>query len=143
MRREELILEIRRLEPYPRREVAYADRLVEIARQRLLAGQATQRAAPRLDRVDDLLDVLDACVIRPADPDRVDVRICHHVRDRSEGATVAHVEIPRELRHLLGTLALRAPHPANVRLAHPHERLHMKAGDEAPADETNAEPTVH
>ena len=56
---------------------------------------------------------------------------------------VADVEIARELRHLLGTLAARAPHPAHVRLAHSDERLYMESGDEPATDESDAESLRH
>ena len=45
------------------------------ARKRLLAGDAAQRAAAALEGVDDLLHVLDAFVVRTAEPERVDGRV--------------------------------------------------------------------
>jgi hypothetical protein len=72
VRAEELVLEVAVREsgaPHQREQVLG---LGHGARERLLARHAPQRAAPALDRVDERLDVLDARVVGPADPDRVD-----------------------------------------------------------------------
>ena len=66
LRREELVLEVAVLEPDALHQLGDLLRLGDVARERLLAGDAVQRPAPALDRVDDLLDVLDARLVRPA-----------------------------------------------------------------------------
>src|SRR5262245_40259943 len=72
VRREELILEVAVLETrafHQRRDLfCFGD----IAGERLLAGKAGKLALPALNDVDDLLDVLDARVIRSCEPDGVD-----------------------------------------------------------------------
>ena len=53
---------------------------------------------PRSIACDDLLDVLDARVVRAGEPDRVDRRIGDHVGDRRIRLRLADVELARELR---------------------------------------------
>src|SRR5512142_2795087 len=70
LRREQLVLEIARRESHALHQFAHALRLGDVARERLLARETDERALATLDRVDDLLDVLDARVIGPGQPDR-------------------------------------------------------------------------
>src|SRR5690606_4591792 len=98
VRREKLVLQV------PVRDSGALDQRSDVASfgrvagERLLAGDSLQRALATLHRRDDLLHVLDPLVIRTADPDRVDVRVGHHLRDRSVGARVTHVDLPGEPR---------------------------------------------
>src|SRR6185437_3174341 len=64
LRRKDLILEIAVRDARTRDEIANLLRLGDVARQRLLAGDAAELALAALDRVHDLFDVLDARVIR-------------------------------------------------------------------------------
>ena len=143
VRREELILEVGGLQLDAGGELAHADRFVEVAGERLLAGDAEQRPLPRFDRRDDLLDVLDARVVGAADPERLDVRIGDHLRDAAVGLARTDVEIPGERRDALGALAAGAPDAEDVGIADADERLYMEAGDESASNEANAESFRH
>ena len=112
LRREDLVLEVAVVRFDARDEIATLVRLGDVARERLLAREALERSAPALDRVDDLLDVLDARVIRAGEPDRVDRRIGDHVGDRLVGAAVADVELARERRGAVGVLAVGLQTPS-------------------------------
>jgi hypothetical protein len=49
----------------------------------------------RADCVDDLLDVFDAAVIRPRDPERLDRGIGDHLANRGIRLRLADVKLPR------------------------------------------------
>src|SRR5690349_4525788 len=95
----------------------YALRFGDIAREWLLTGDAPEIALATLDRLDDLLDVLDAGVIRSREPDRVDARIGDHVGNRLERFALADVELVRVRRGGGGVFPVRAPDAADVAVA--------------------------
>ncbi len=121
-------------------EIAHLDRFGDVPRQRLLARDSGERAFAALDRVDDLLDVLDARVIRPGEPDRVDRRIGDHVGDRRIWFRVADIEVAGELRGRRGVLLVRTPDAEDVGVAHRAKGLQVEARVESAADERDAEP---
>ena len=115
--------------------------------RRRCAPAASRRRCPlsvalaALDRVDDLLDVLDARVVRAAEPDRVDRGIGDHVGDRRVRLRVADVELARAApppTRRSSAFGLQTPSTSASRT--PRQRLHVEARVEAAADEADAEP---
>jgi len=139
LRREDLILEIAGLESRAADERKHALRLGDIAGQRLLTGDAGEIGVAPHDRVGELLHVFHAGLVRPADPDRVDVRVHHHLADRTERPAGTDVEPAGIGGRGFRILAIRAPHPADFAVANPTKGLHVESGVEAGADEANAE----
>jgi hypothetical protein len=72
LRREYLVLQVSVIELHPLHERGHALRLGNVAGERLLAGNPGERPSAALDRIDDLFHILDARVVRAAEPDRVD-----------------------------------------------------------------------
>ncbi len=142
VRSEELVLEVSVLQASVLHQLRDVPGLGDVARQRLLAGNSLQLAFAALNRGDDFLDVFDARVIRPGEPDGVDGCITDHVGDRRVGPGVADVEITRELRGTLGVLAVRAPDAKHLGVAHRPKPLHVKFCVEATADEPDAETSL-
>src|SRR2546422_495268 len=92
-------------------------------------------------RIADLFHVLDAGVVPAAQPERVDLRVRHHLGDRAVRVRLTEVEVARQGGRLLGVLWGRAPHPAHVRIAHRLEGVQVEPRVEAAADEPDAEST--
>ena len=140
LRREELVLEVAVCESGAPDELDDPLRFGDGARQRLLAGDAAQRAATALEGVDDLLDVLDAPVVGAGEPEGVDARGRRPCRRSTRTASRRRRRAARARRgggRRSGRV--RAPHAAHVGVAHRAERLHVKARVEAAADEADAE----
>ena len=127
LRREQLVLEISVRDPGSLHQLGDALRLGHVSRQRLLARDALERSLPALDRVHDLLDVLDARLIRPRQPDRVDRRIGDHVGDRRVRLRVADVERAR---------AVPRPTPRSSRSGSRRRARRRRARREMPACES-------
>ncbi len=139
LRREELVLEIPRLEPRPPCQRRHLLRLGDIPRQRLLAGEPDQLTPPALDGVDDLLHVLDAGVIGSTEPDRVDTGIGHHRLDRLVRRRVAQVELARHPCRRCGVAGVGAPHAQHIAIAHLLECAQMELCVEPAADDPDAQ----
>jgi hypothetical protein len=101
-----------------------------------------ERTLAALDGRDDLLDVLDAGVIRSGQPDRVDRLVRDHVGDRRIGPRRADVELPRVRGRALRVLLVRAPDAENVRVPDAAPSLNVKAGIETTSDESDTEAFV-
>src|SRR5690606_29103067 len=108
LRREQLVLEVAVIELHALHQLRDALRLGDVARERLLARDAAQCALPCAYRLDDLLDILDACAVRTAQPDRVNARVSDHLADRAVCACIADLELARERRGCFRVLPRRA-----------------------------------
>src|SRR5688572_12164795 len=137
--REELVLEVSRGDTEAPNELDHLLRFGNVAGERLLAGDPFELALPGLHRADDLLDVLDPRVVRPAEPDRVDRRVGDHVGDGRVCLRLADVVLSRQLGGRRRVLSVRTPDSADVRGAHGLKSLDVKPGVEPAADETDAE----
>ena len=113
--------------------------LGDVARERLLAGDALQRAPAAGDRIHDLLDVLDARVIGATQPDGVDFGVGDHLGNALEGAGEAHVELLRQRGGLGGTHAVGTPDTGDGAFADAPPALDVEAGVESRPDEPDAE----
>ena len=140
-RREDLVLQVAVGEAGLGRERTHPLRLGDGAGKGLLAGHPTQRRS-RTHGGHHRFQVLDARVVRPAQPDRIDGRVGGHRLDRGERPGVAHVELTGQRCRLFGVLAAGAPAPAHVGVPHPDHRPDVEAGDEPAADEPDAEPSA-
>src|SRR5947207_11709902 len=87
--REKLILEITGVQADTASEIRDFFCFGNVAPERFLAGETAQRSRAALNRRDYLLDVGDACLVRAADPERVDRRIGNHVANRLVGSCFA------------------------------------------------------
>ena len=143
VRREQLILEIARLQAHAPGEVTHALRLRHVARQRFLAGESTQRSLAGADRVDDLLDILDPRLIRSTEPDGIDRGVGHHVGDRPVCFRFADIQFPRQRCSTLGTFPRRTPDTEDISITDSAKRLNMEARVEPAADEADSEPCTH
>ena len=139
MRRKELVLEVARLQPDTLHEPRDLLCLGDVPRERLLAGDALERALAGLDRVDDLLDVLDARLIRAAEPERVDARVGDHRGDALVRLRLADLEIPCQTRRARGVLRVWAPDAEYVGVADALPGLDVEAGVETGTNEADAE----
>ena len=141
-RREQLVLQVAVREPRFFHELGDALRLGDVTRERLLAGDALERPFAARHGVYDLLHVLDPGLVRPAQPQRVDRGVRHHVGDRAMRLGGAEVEPPRLRRHVLGVLAVRAPYAEHVGIAHGLQPLQVEPGVEAAAHEPDSQALV-
>jgi hypothetical protein len=137
--REELVLQVSGQHACPFGERHYPLGLRHVAREWLLAGDADERATPGVDRLDDLLHVLDTLVVGTTDPDRVDGGIGHHVADGLVRLRLAHAELPRECRGRGGVPRVGAPHAEYVGITHADESLQVEFRVEAAPDDPYAE----
>src|SRR3954466_15547377 len=136
--REDLVLEIAGREPDALHQLVDLLRFGDVAREWLLAGDAPEIALAALHRLDDLLDVLDAGVIGPGEPDRIDVRVGNHVGDRLVRLALADVELVRIRCRRRGVLPVRAPDAADVAVTDSRPAEHVELRVEARADEADA-----
>ena len=95
-RREDLVLQIAVRDADAFDQLSDALRFGDGTRQRLFAGDAAQRPLATFERVDDLLDVLDARVIGTGEPERIDRRIRDQFADRRVWLRGSDVETPRK-----------------------------------------------
>ena len=114
-------------------------RLGDVAGERFLAGDPLEGSLAGFYCVYEFFDVLDARVVRPAHPDRFDLRVGDHVRDGRVRFGVADVERARERRSRCRILLVRAPDTAHIGVADGLEALDVEAWVEAAADEADAE----
>ncbi len=135
--REKLVLEVASGEVDPLRQLADLRRLGHVASQRLFAGDALELAPPSLDGVDDLLEVLDPCLVGAADPQRVDGRVRDHLGDGAIRLGPAHVHLPRQSRGGRGILVVRTPDAENVGIPHAGPGPDVELGIEPAADESD------
>jgi hypothetical protein len=91
----------------------------------------------------ELLDVLQARVVRSRKPNRIDRGVGHHVGDRGVGLRVANVEVARERRGGGRVLRVRTPDAAHVGVAHGRPSAQVKLGVESTADKPDAESRAH
>src|SRR5580704_14149917 len=75
----------------------------------LLAGDSRELSAAAADRVGDLLNILQAGEIGPAEPDRVDARVRDHGGDRRERLGGSDIEAAGEGRGIRRVLRGGAP----------------------------------
>ena len=94
--RKELVLQVASIEANAFDQIDDLLCLGDVSRQRLLAGEAAQRAGPGPDRVDDLFDVRDARVIWSTQPQRIDRRIRNHVSNGFVRPRVTDVQLTCE-----------------------------------------------
>src|SRR5439155_23680415 len=85
-------------------------------------------------------NVLDTAVVRPAEPDAVDLRRGQKILERGEGAAVANSQRAGQRRSFLRALAIRAPDAAHVGVAHGLPCAHVEFCDESASDEADAQP---
>src|SRR5690606_35484546 len=137
-RLEELILQVSVQHAGLLDQLDGAASLLHVAGQRLLAGHADQLSLAGLEGADDLLQILNAPVIRSADPDRIDGGAEHHVRDGRVRLRLAHAQLTRVGRRRFGILPIRAPDAQNVRIPHGLPGKDVKACDEAASNDANA-----
>jgi hypothetical protein len=137
LRREDLVLQVAMRDTGALDQPNDVRSLGDGARQRLLAGNAAQSPLAGLERVDDLLDVLDPRMIRAGQPEGVDRRIRDEIADRREAFCGSDIQTPRQRGGAAGVLLVRTPYAAHVGIAHPAECLHVKARVEPAADESN------
>ncbi len=123
LRREDLVLEIAVRESR-RASRARATRFASATFRASGFSQAMPASVPFPLSIacDDLLDVLDARVIRPGEPDRVDRRIGDHVGDRRVRLSRRRRRASRaSSRGRRGVLLVRAPDAEDVGVAHARE----------------------
>src|SRR5690606_12390281 len=123
-------------------ELDDALRLRDVARERLLAGEALQLAPAALDRVDDLLDVLDTAVVRAGEPDRLDRRVRDHVGDRCVRLRLSDIELARGRRGSFCVRCRRAPEAEHIAAAHALPRAQVEVSVEATANEPHTQGTA-
>src|SRR5262249_39079784 len=90
----------------------------------------------------DLFHVLEALVIGAGQPQRIDRGIGHHRGNRAVGFGIADIEAARQRGGRCRMLAVRAPHAADIGVAHRAKRLHVKARIEAAADEADTQASL-
>src|SRR5688572_3390746 len=139
VRREELVLEIAGFHANATDHEVHALRFGNIARERLLTRDALQLTAAAMNRIDDLLDVLDARMVRAAQPDRVDVLVHHHFGDGCVGLRRTYVEFARQAGRRRSVRRMGTPYSDDVGIANAAPGLQVKTGVEATADERDAE----
>src|SRR5687768_13370699 len=139
LRGEELVLEVPGRDADSLHELHDLLRFGDVPRERLLAGDPLQLALALLDRGDDLLDVLQTRVVRPRQPDRIDVGIDHHVGNRLVGLRVADVQLARELCGGRSVLRVRAPDAANIAVPNGGPSTQMELRVESAPDEPHPE----
>jgi hypothetical protein len=93
-------------------------RLTYVSRERLFARYGAKIAFARFDRVRDLFHIFEPRVIRPAQPKAIDIRRGDHIRDRIEGARLAHSERAGERGGFSCMLAIGTPHTQHVSVTH-------------------------
>ena len=113
-------------------------RLGERARQRLLAGDGAQRRAG-LHQPMDLAHDVEAGVVRRQHPERVDLARHRHRLEAVEDMGRAEPELARLLGDAGALLGRAAVDAANADIAHAEHRLEMEGGDEAAADQADAQ----
>src|SRR5690606_24240914 len=143
LRREQLVLEVAAIELHALHQLCDAFRLGDVPSERLLACDAAQRTLPCPYGLDDLLDVLDACAVRTAQPDRVDARVGDHLADRAVCACSADLELARERRGCFRILPRRAVDAEYVRITDAGKRADVELRVEAAADEADTETVAH
>src|SRR6185312_16897702 len=143
VRREQLVLEV---------AGRYADALHELDQllrfrhsppERLLTRDSLQLALSALHRGDDLLHVGKARLIGPAEPDRFDGGVGHHLANGLVRLRVADADIPRELRRRRGIRWVRAPHAEHIGVTHAAPALDVEARVESRADKSYTKPFRH
>ena len=139
---EELILQVSGLQLGFRRQRRYFSRLAHVSGQRLLAGNTLELALAALDRIGDLLHVLDPRVVGTREPDGVDRGIGDHRRDGAVWLGGADVELPGEARRSAGVQSRGAPYADDVAIADLLKRPDVKLGVEATADHPDAQPLL-
>src|SRR2546423_5557920 len=137
--REELILEVARVEAYTLDHLDNLFRFGNVARQRLLASEPTQRTSTALDRIDDFLDVGEASMVRPAEPERVDSRVSDHIANGLVRPGLADIQLSGKRSGGRRVLLVRTPDSAHIDLSDRGQRLDVEAGVETAADEADAE----
>src|SRR5207253_4093345 len=99
------------------------------------AGKTAQSSGAALYRVDNLLDVCDARVIRPAEPEGIDRRIRNHRPNGFVRSSLSDVELSGKSRRRCGVFFIGTPDATHIYLADRSQRLDVKPGVEATADE--------
>ncbi len=141
--RKQLILEISGPEPRLLCQFGDLECLGHIARQRLLAGKPGEFAPAPRNGVHDLFHVFDAGLIGPAEPDRIDGRVGHHLGDGPIRLGPADIELPGIARGGRRMVLIGTPHTQDVAIAHAGPGTDVKLGIEAAADEADAEGRGH
>ena len=98
LRREHLVLQVAVRESRALDQRQHALGFRDRPRQRLFAGDAAERPLASLDGIDDFFDVLEAPMVGPREPERVDRGIGDHVANAGVGSRLADVETARALR---------------------------------------------
>jgi len=114
LRREELILEVPRIEPDTLCQTRDGPRFGDIPREWFLACESEQLTVSVPNRRYDLFDVGDARLVGAAEPDCVDARVCDHRADRSVRFCVAHLESTCQCRSRRRVSRIRAPDAEHV-----------------------------
>ena len=132
-RREHLVLQIAGGEPGVGGERDHGAGLCEVARKRLLAGNAAQPLAA-LHRLVDRLHGGNPDVVGREDPERIHVLRLDQLVERGMGGAGAEVELVGALGQPGAALFRRAVDPGDRAIAHAGEGFEVEAGDEARAD---------
>jgi hypothetical protein len=135
LRGEHLVLEVSGRHADFLREADDFLRFGDVAGERFLASDAEELTPSAFDGVGDLLEVLDAGLIRAGDPDGVDVRVGNHVADRRIGLRLSDVDLARIRGGDRRVLLVRAPDAEDVAVANAFHAEHVELGVEAGADE--------
>jgi hypothetical protein len=142
LRAEELVFEVAVPEPRLPGERGHLLRFLDGAGEWLFAGKPQEFTAAAEHGVGDFLDVGHSRLVGPAEPDGVDGRVGHHFGNGAVGACLPHVELPGIRRGVLSVGAIGAPDAEHVGIAYSLPALHVKAGVESAADESDAEATL-
>ena len=132
-RREHLVLQIAGGEPGVVGKRDHGAGLCEIARERLLAGNAAQPLAA-LHRLVDRLHGGNPDVVGREDPKRIHILRLDQLVERGMGGAGAEAELVGAFSERGAALFRRAVDPGDGAVAHAGEGFEMEAGDEARAD---------
>src|SRR4029079_1367440 len=136
--REQLVLQIAIQQAGILDQYEHFARLGERAGKRLFAGHRAQRRAGLRDAMDLAHDV-ETGVVRRQQPERIDLARHRHRFDAVERARLAKAETARLLRNAGAPLDRAAVDAANADVAHADHGLQMEGGDEAAADQADAQ----
>jgi hypothetical protein len=113
--------------------------LSDVAGKRFFAGDSLQGHGAPGCRGHDLFHILDACVIRPQQPDGFDAGIGNHFNNGWPRRSLADIERTRERSGFSGMFAVGAPYTADLGVTHRYKRLKVKAGDKSAAYNSNSQ----
>src|SRR5258705_2670273 len=136
--REQLVLQIAVQQACILDKRQHFARLGERAGERLFAGDRAQRRAGRRQTM-DLAHNVEVGVVRRQQPERIDLARHRHRFDAVEHMGLPKAETARLFRDARAPLDRAAVDAADADVAHADHGLQMEGGDEAAADEADAQ----